>query len=93
MSLPRSIRHGSLTAYQDHKCRCLDCQENKRGYERRAAQVRTRLGVPQGVEHGTKYTYTYYRCRCEPCKEARRSYDRERWEIKNRTQEYRERES
>lgn len=92
VDLPATSSHGTHNAYQAHGCRCGECQEFRRAYQRQNAALRLRLDrVPDGVPHGKPSTYNYYRCRCEDCCEARRSYDRDRWEIKNRTAEYRNR--
>lgn len=92
VNLPPKSRHGTHHAYQHHKCRCGECQEFRRAYQRANAALRTRLRVPEHVPHGTCSTYNYYGCRCEDCCAARASYDRERMELVRRTDEYRARE-
>jgi hypothetical protein len=87
VQLPDGVQHRSLRAYQAYKCRCRDCQEHKRAYDRtynrrrRARQIRNATPVPEGVTHG-RQAYNYYRCRCDVCVEDRGRYDQERWLIR-----------
>lgn len=86
VQLPDRLKHGSYTAYQRYRCRCLPCQENAREQARRRDRERKQYRSSV-MKHGKVSGYTYHGCRCEDCKAARRSYDRERWEIRNRSQE------
>jgi hypothetical protein len=80
MSLdPDDPRHGTVTGYSNHDCRCASCREAWRVW---SAQRRRRRGVPTWAEHvaalpkrkhGRRGTYAKG-CRCDECREAERLY-------------------
>lgn len=70
MSLPRAdSRHGSISAYANHACRCALCTEAHRVYGAKLRASRQPLGEDDS-RHGTTNAYTNYGCRCELCNEA-----------------------
>jgi hypothetical protein len=67
-------RHGTVSRYNDHGCRCSDCREAIR------AQAITRREVTQAnggthpgpITHG-RSGYINYSCRCETCRAGHRA--------------------
>jgi hypothetical protein len=39
VELPGRVQHGSPRAYNGYKCRCIDCQEWRRSYDRNYWQL------------------------------------------------------
>lgn len=67
-------RHGTITGYMNHRCRCDDCKQAASTYTR---ERRNRgLPIPEH-SHGSNSTYVNYRCRCQPCKDAHAAYHRQ----------------
>lgn len=73
-------KHGTITAYTHHCCRCDDCRAANRRREQ-ASRVRRyaarrvvggRLVAVDATEHGKGATYNYWGCRCLPCTVAHR---------------------
>lgn len=71
------MTHGTLYAYQAHKCRCDKCRTRWNDYNRKnQARLRRQAGIPTLEEynaareapHGTESRYK--RCRCEECRAA-----------------------
>lgn len=78
------LKHGSYSTYVNKKCRCDECREAAREYQRtkRGTQpdgdgVYRRGRKEKALEHGT---YTGYQkgCRCEQCRAALSEYSRSR---------------
>ncbi len=64
----RSLKHGTLSTYSRHKCKCEECLKVGRAYNREAYEKRKLSDDP--IKHGTA---GYRRgCRCEECREARK---------------------
>lgn len=77
------LNHGTYSTYVNRKCRCDECREAARTYQREASEKR-RGGVPakrgrpaKPIEHGTFYSYQKG-CRCDDCKTAQREYYKSR---------------
>lgn len=66
------IRHGVISGYTYHRCRCADCTE--------AARVHVKRWMakldPADAPHGTRNGYISYRCRCAACTAANTAYMR-----------------
>lgn len=80
------VPHGTYTAYNRWKCRCVHCRAanarvSRERNERKAAQQgRKRRQQKKVPDHGTRSRYTspVYRCRCDDCVQANRDYQAER---------------
>lgn len=82
MPLSTEIKHGTITAYNNHKCRCAECKATKSMYARRSR------------ERHPDYRKNYYAANTEKAKEATRQWrlrNREhtiaqarKWNVKNR---------
>ena len=72
IDLPEGVKHGTVTSYSHHRCRCEACTvSNRRRCRRVRAELRERLQHdPSAAPHGTASTYTNWGCRCEPCRKA-----------------------
>lgn len=71
--LPDDPRHGTVTAYTNHGCRCPECQAAGAQLNREQRAKRLRRGLaPDDPRHGTYNGYTNWKCRCEPCRDAAR---------------------
>lgn len=69
------IKHGTINAYNNHKCRCEACKLAHREYQLVRVPIRKSKGLEPGdSRHGTYNGYANYGCRCEACKEANRIY-------------------
>lgn len=66
-------RHGTLTAYTGHACRCPACRAAGRAYKARLAAIPLAADDPR---HGIASTYNSYRCRCPECRRAWTAYRR-----------------
>lgn len=67
------MKHGFISGYLNHKCRCEACRKAWSGYMReyrRKQHEKLLLGLAE-PEHGTLNTYGNYRCRCAACRAAR----------------------
>lgn len=74
MSRPRKpIKHGTLTGYINHKCRCGACRAAKTAY-RADVRDRHRSAPPEAIPHGTRHGYDHYGCRCGACRAAEAAY-------------------
>lgn len=72
------IRHGLISGYQHYKCRCTDCCDAKREYEKKL-KLKKLEGIPElvgpkPIQHGTHNAYTNRKCRCEICSAFMRGY-------------------
>lgn len=68
---PEDPRHGSLTAYNHHRCRCAACVRVHREANRRQRLERLEKGLaPDDPRHGTDNAYSNWKCRCGPCRAA-----------------------
>lgn len=68
------MKHGTRYAYAKLKCRCDECAELMRTYQREYAQRRRAQGLsPDDHRHGTTAGYDQFNCRCDPCRAADRS--------------------
>jgi hypothetical protein len=74
---PADPRHGTITAYIHHGCRCEKCKAANRRFQQEARERRGRQEIPEHV-HGTENGYTNYRCRCAECKAAHAKTAREK---------------
>ena len=66
---PQDPRHGTVTAYNNHGCRCPRCTEAARVARaawRASLQDRPSAEIP----HGTWSGYANWGCRCNDCKAA-----------------------
>jgi hypothetical protein len=68
------IKHGTLYCYVVIKCRCSECREANRVYQRGARQRRAQRAASGEIEipHGTVNGYVNYGCRCELCRKVMR---------------------
>lgn len=68
------IKHGTLYAYNHHKCRCEACRaaSTQAMRDRRARNQ----AEPKPLKHGLLNTYAYHKCRCDLCKAAAAEYRR-----------------
>lgn len=62
-------RHGTITAYAHHGCRCDRCKAANRHAQQEARDRRRTGGIPEHV-HGSENGYSNYRCRCKRCRTA-----------------------
>jgi hypothetical protein len=72
-------KHGTVSRYRYHKCRCDDCRRANRLLKRRErheGQDGPEFGM-KTAQHGTRSKYVRG-CRCGLCKEANRIYQREK---------------
>ena len=54
---PRTVAHGTITRYKNHKCRCDDCRKSNADYERkRRAGAKTPLAEADEVSRSPAYT-------------------------------------
>lgn len=72
------MKHGTISGYQHHKCRCTDCCNAKREYEKKL-KLKKLEGIPElvgpkPIQHGTHNAYTNRKCRCEICSAFMRGY-------------------
>lgn len=64
-------RHGKITSYTNHGCRCPLCRAANADYCSRRTKERRRAGLPEGdPRHGTENGYGNYGCRCRACTTA-----------------------
>lgn len=70
---PDDPRHGAVTAYGYHGCRCDRCKAANTAAQQAARNRRAAAAafeqIPRQV-HGTENGYSNYRCRCDRCKAA-----------------------
>lgn len=79
--------HGTNSNYVGNHCRCGECRDAHRTYQREwTARVQAefkRTGqLPVYVSHGSLNAYTKYGCRCDSCRQARRNYKRRYYQAK-----------
>ena len=82
--MKKPIKHGTLSGYHNHKCRCDECRAAATEYERRRREANKAKGnppvkkkMPKGpVPHGTPNGYNAHKCRCDACKAAAAEYAR-----------------
>ena len=67
------MKHGTITAYTTHGCRCAKCRGVGTAYKRMLRQRKARGPIP-AWRHGTASCYNEYACRCGPCTDAERVY-------------------
>lgn len=65
------LKHGKVSTYNNHGCRCDECREAASRYQRSLTCVPLDSGDPR---HGKVGTYNSYGCRCELCKAASKAY-------------------
>jgi hypothetical protein len=77
-----SIKHGTVTGYTTHRCRCQDCllamrvclrEHRARRFAARQL-IGGRLIAVDVEEHGTNTAYANAGCRCVSCTVAHREY-------------------
>lgn len=66
---PDDPRHGTITAYQHHGCRCERCTAANTAAQQDARAARRHRPIPDHV-HGTENGYSNYGCREQCCKDA-----------------------
>ena len=66
---PDDPRHGTLSAYLNHDCRCDPCKAANAANQRRYRAEKKKQEVPPEV-HGTDNGYTNYGCREACCRAA-----------------------
>lgn len=70
-----SPRHGTLTGYTRHKCRCEKCYAAYTKARKDLEFRRRKTGLSKDdPRHGTPNGYKHYGCKCGPCREAQREY-------------------
>lgn len=71
------MKHGTITGYQYHKCRCDECKEAARDYKRQyKARLLTTLNAhPDDPRHGKLGSYQAG-CRCDSCLAIGREHGR-----------------
>lgn len=64
------VAAGTPSGYNRRGCRCPECREAHRIYNRGLRdKARRRAEInPEMVPHGTKSGYVYWGCRCPRCK-------------------------
>jgi hypothetical protein len=67
------FEHGTLSGYNNHRCRCELCTRAKNNWSlwNRMDLKATELTIYQ---HGTPNSYYNYKCRCRFCKDAAKAY-------------------
>ena len=99
MKARRSPRHGSVTEYRKHGCKCLECSRAMREYLQRRQESDKKRPVilaherstPKWKIHGEVASYKIGKCRCEKCATAYREYKRsisKTPEVKRRPNQY-----
>ena len=88
------VPHGSYTAYNRWKCRCLKCKAKNADMARewRAKKAQRPVGAPRKKDpppHGTRSRYTSktYPCgppACAACRKANTDYEKERQRLSRR---------
>lgn len=64
-------RHGLVSTYRNHGCRCGSCRDSIEAIKDRRVLVDGMLTAPVPAEqHGRETTYKNHFCRCALCKEA-----------------------
>jgi len=68
----QTFRHGTVWAYNKHKCRCDPCKAAKKVKDQRLKANRKRrlAEEPTSVPHGTSFAYGKFGCRCDACVSA-----------------------
>lgn len=79
--------HGRTGTYTNLACRCEECKQAMRDYQRRYRQgKRIEGGVTRGkrteMAHGTTSMYTSGKCRCGECRTAMSAYQKEYYKRK-----------
>jgi hypothetical protein len=59
-----ALKHGTITAYRNHGCRCDECRAVQREYVYRNRRARAAEGR---LNHGTRSAYDAG-CRCDDCR-------------------------
>lgn len=85
------VPHGTYTAYNRWKCRCIKCKAKnaEMGREWRAKREQRAVGQPRPKvvpEHGTRSRYNSktHPCRCARCRKANTDYEKERQWLRRR---------
>ena len=73
MTVLAGIRHGTASAYVNHKCRCAVCKAHNTERKRRIRTAKVAADTP----HGTYNGYLNYQCRCRPCTDANAAHRRD----------------
>jgi len=70
------MKHGTLSAYTNHRCRCRPCRDaNRDHYRKKRAQNGTAaIHGPRLPRHGERTEYIKHGCRCQPCRNAEAKY-------------------
>ncbi len=69
------IEHGTRYTYVARKCRCEECREANRAYQRERHNHPP--AIPPNL-HGTQNAYIQLHCRCQACRDAAATKRRER---------------
>ena len=64
-------RHGTVSRYVSHNCRCATCKSAWAAKGRERALLRIERPIPDSVVHGRASTYGNYGCRCDACRKAK----------------------
>lgn len=67
--MSREPKHGTVSEYNNHGCRCDLCREANKSY-RRARRLSYKENKNRIPRHGTRNEYSNYGCRCEECRKA-----------------------
>lgn len=74
---PSDPRHGKVSTYVNHACRCERCTAaNREAMKRYRDKLSSRPYDASDHRHGTISGYKYLACKCERCIEAYRSQRR-----------------
>lgn len=65
----KPIKHGTVHAYREHKCRCEPCVKANYANAKQWRNNARNRPTPESV-HGSINGYSIYGCRCGPCKAA-----------------------
>lgn len=66
-----TIKHGTVSGYSYHKCRCDQCRAASTEYRRKRRQRGINADSP--ITHGTLTGYDLG-CRCDPCRHGKSVY-------------------
>lgn len=84
--MSRDPRHGTVSEYSNHGCRCDHCREANKKYRAERKKINLSKSTRQ-KRHGTRDEYSRYDCRCDACVEANREYT-QTWLRKRKAEGY-----